>query len=182
MIGTNPNTHTTAEPKLELVVQPYTAVYMLDGDRHLILNASNTAFCARYIARYLKLPYFFSPGVGLVEVDEEPLFGGWRCSPVTTAELTKMLRENIKLMGLNPLQGDWYTHSAYLYDHFARELAGSSKANRYFPELKGMVFTGHTTSDGSQLKRRGYDRRTGLFVMAKRPFRSANDERMAVAA
>jgi len=182
MIGMNPETRTEANAKLQLVVQPYTGVYMLDGDRHLILNESDTAFCTRHIARYLELSYFFSPGIGLVEVDEEPLFGGWRCSPVTTAELTTTLRENIKLIGLDPLQGAWYTHNAYLYDHFACELAGTSKANPYFPELKGMVFTGHTTSDGRQLKRRGYDRRTGLFVMAKSPFRSANDERMAVAA
>lgn len=171
-----------AKPKFELIVHPYTAIYMVGDKRHLVVNESDSEYCARHIVRHLGMPYFFSSGVGLVEVEEEPLFGGWRCSPVSMPELAKVLRAHVRLLGLDHGRCDWTLHDVDLYDHFAKVLAGSRASNTYFPELKGVVFVGHTASDGRVIKRSGFDKRTGLYAMTRKPFRAANDEPMAVAA
>lgn len=182
MSNSSSGNHIHIRPKLKVVVHPYTTFYMLNGERQLMVGESDSRYCARHIARYLKLPFFFSPDIGLVEVDEEPLFGGWRCSPVPVSVVTSALREHVRLVGLDYLRGDWSLHDIDLYDHFAKELAGTRAANHYFPQLQGVVFMGHTTSDCRVIKRSGFDRRSGLFAMARKPFHAANDETMAVAA
>lgn len=172
----------TTQPKFELIVQPYTYTYWLSSGRRLMVNETDWKRCARNVVCDLGLPYFFSPGIGLVEVEEEPLFGGWRCSPVSRAAIAKVLRMNVRLLEQNHWRSDWTLDDIDLYDHLAKVLAGSRTSNSYFPELKGMVFVGHTTSDGRVIKRSGFDRRTGLYAMTRKPFRAANDEPMAVAA
>ena len=176
------NAHAHAKPEFELIVQPYTYTYWFNSGRRLMVNETDWKLCARHIVRRLSLPYFFSPGIGLVEVEEEPLFGGWRCSPVSMPELAKVLRAHVRLLGLDHGRCDWTLHDVDLYDYFAEVLAGSRTSNAYFPELKGVVFVGHTTSDGRVIKRSGFDKRTGLYAMTRKPFRAANDEPMAVAA
>lgn len=182
MIENIPPGNATAKPKFELIVQPFTSIYWLNSERHLVVNESDWKFCARYIVRHLRLPYFFSPGIGLVEVEEEPLFGGWRCSPVSMAALAKVLRMHVRLLGLDHWRCDSTLHDVDLYDHFAKVLAGSRTSNVYFPELKGEVFVGHKMSDGRVLKRPGFDKRSGLFVRSRKPFHAVNDEAIAVAA
>lgn len=182
MIETIHPGNATAKPKFELIVQPYNRIYWLNSERHLMVNESDWKFCARHIVHQIDLPYFFSRGVGLVEVEEEPLFGGWRCSPVSRAAIAKVLRMNIRLLEQNHWRSDLTMSDVDLYDHLAKVLAGSHTSNAYFPEIKGMVFVGHTTSDGRVIKRSGLDKRTGLYAMTRKPFRAANDEPMAVAA
>ncbi len=167
---------------MQALAQCQPAFVTIDDQMHLVVSPSTLTECASLLAKTLKLPCFFSPGIGLVEVEEEPLFGGWRCSPVSMPELAKVLRTHVRLLGLDHGRCDWTLHDIDLYDHFAKVLAGSRASNPYFPELKGVVFVGHTASDGRVIKRSGLDKRTGLYAMTRKPFRAANDEPMAVAA
>jgi hypothetical protein len=167
---------------MQALAQCQPAIVTIDDQMHLVVSPSKLDECASLLANTLKLPCFFSPGIGLVEVEEEPLFGGWRCSPVPVAELAKALRAKVQLHWLQGVREGESAGDVDLYDHFAKELAGTETFNGYFPELTGMVFVGHTTSDGRVIKRSGFDKRTGLYAMTRKPFRAANDEPMAVAA
>lgn len=167
---------------MQTLAQYQPAFVTIDDQLHLVVSPLKLTECVSLLAKTLKLPCFFSPGIGLVEVEEEPLFGGWRCSPVPVTELVKALRAKVHLHCLQSLSEGQSAGEVDLYDCFAGELAGESAFNSYFPELKGEVFVGHKMSDGRVLKRSGYDKRSGLFVRSHKPFHAANDETLAVAA
>lgn len=156
------------------------SIFNVGGKKHLMVTPFNTTKCARLLAKSLDL-VFFAPGVGLVEVFYLDDFSAWSCSPLDFCMLAEHLENKVSLLVHDPVSGAWAPCAHEVYRKFAVMLAGTCYENSFFDTFKGMAFTGHMTNEGRVIKRSGFDKRSGLYVMPRKPFRLANEDALLFA-